>query len=73
MTTTLEHFLTNKTFRKMSEECGIILDGDNYTATGKEIEFLLEKVVKECASMVENSSHKSTDQITADILEHFYL
>lgn len=47
MTFLLENFINTPRLKNMVSECGIVIDPDNMKATGKEIEFLVQRCVSE--------------------------
>jgi phosphoglycerate dehydrogenase-like enzyme len=65
-----------KRFAELAENCGIYIDPHNMGATWREIEFLCEQVVRECAEFVDNNtSYDNCGNVEAvtgsELLEHF--
>ncbi len=61
----------NNRIQELFEECGITIDPLNVEATRKEIDFLCEQIVLECANICEDRPAFSGRTLSGLILEHF--
>ncbi len=61
----------NNRINELFEECGIVLDPLNMKVTRKEVEYLCERIVRECASICEDRPAFSGRTLSSLILERF--
>lgn len=68
----LECELKNKRFRDLASDCGIVFDDHSPQATGGEIEFLLEEVVRECITVLHATLPQHSAQDAEAYLRRYY-
>lgn len=61
----------NNRINELFEECGIVLDPLNMEVTRKEVEYLCEQIVLECASICEDRPSFSGRTLSDLIIKHF--
>jgi hypothetical protein len=62
--------MTNR-INELFEECGIYLDPHNLEVTRKEVDYLCEQIVIECAALCEEHPSFSGRKLSDLIIKHF--
>jgi len=61
----------NPKIKEMIEDYGIVIDPSDMVASWKEIEFLCESLIMECASVCEANSTKTGKELAEIVLQRF--